>query len=140
MGDTLASQAKHQYTLVIREFHLDSFGHVNHAKYLELFEEARWDLVTGRGYGYAEVQKTRLGPVILEAKLRYQKELRLRETVTITTQLLDYSSRVGTLAHEALTSLGQPACVAEVKFGLFDLEKRKLISPTPEFRRAIGLE
>ena len=41
----------HDYQLVIREQHLDTFGHVNNAKYLEILEEARWDLITGNGYG-----------------------------------------------------------------------------------------
>ena len=39
----------HEYEVVIREHHLDVFGHVNHAVYLELFEEARWELVTANG-------------------------------------------------------------------------------------------
>ena len=38
----------HEYALVIREQHLDTFGHVNNAKYLEILEEARWDLITAQ--------------------------------------------------------------------------------------------
>ena len=31
------------YPLLIKETYLDTFGHVNNATYLTLFEEARWD-------------------------------------------------------------------------------------------------
>ena len=35
-----------EYELVIKECHLDSFGHVNNAIYVQLYEEARWDFIT----------------------------------------------------------------------------------------------
>ncbi|MDA3790501.1 MAG: thioesterase family protein [Desulfobacula sp.] len=28
--------------LTVRSYHIDHFGHVNHARYVELLEEARW--------------------------------------------------------------------------------------------------
>ena len=37
-------------SIVISEAHLDSFGHLNNARYLELFEQARWDLITEGGF------------------------------------------------------------------------------------------
>ena len=27
----------------IRGYHIDAFGHVNHARYIQFMEEARWD-------------------------------------------------------------------------------------------------
>ena len=44
-----------RYPLTILEKHLDSFGHVNNATYLHLYEEARWDFITKRGFGLARV-------------------------------------------------------------------------------------
>lgn len=32
-------------TIKIRGYHCDSYGHVNNARYLEIFEEARWRLL-----------------------------------------------------------------------------------------------
>ena len=49
------------YELLIREQHLDSYGHVNNATYVSLFEEARWELITRKGYGYQHVHKIGLG-------------------------------------------------------------------------------
>ena len=35
-------------TLKVRGYHLDFYGHVNNARYLELLEEARWRMLEGR--------------------------------------------------------------------------------------------
>ena len=49
----------HEKTTVISEAHLDSFGHVNNARYFELLEQARWDLITERGFGIDTIRSTR---------------------------------------------------------------------------------
>ena len=36
----------YEYEKTILEQHLDTFGHVNNAAYLVLYEEARWDFIT----------------------------------------------------------------------------------------------
>ena len=35
---------------------------------------------------------------------------------------------------------GEVACEATFVFGLFDIERRRLINPTPEWAYAVGLE
>lgn len=128
------------YKLLIREGHLDSYGHVNNATYLAMYEEARWEFVTQRGYGFDYVHQTGQGPVILEVNIKFMKELGLREEITITTELLDYPSRIGKLKQQMLKADGSVASEAIFTFGLFDLRARKMISPTPEWKSAIGFE
>lgn len=129
-----------EYKRQIIEMDLDTFGHVNHANYLSIFEEARWDIVTRNGYGLAEVQKQKKGPVILEVNLKYLRELKLRENIKITTRVDLSESKAGTIFHEMIKEDGKVACEARIVFGFFDLEKRKLIPPTPEWRKALGVE
>jgi acyl-CoA thioester hydrolase len=128
----------HEYVVLIREHHLDTFGHVNNATYMALFEEARWDLITQNGYGLAEVQRTQKGPVILEATLRFQRELKNRCSVRIRTELVSYEGKIGKLRQLMIDEDDRVACEASFTFGLFDLAARKLISPTPEWLSAIG--
>ena len=64
-----------EYDLLIQEFHLDSFGHVNNAIYVELYEEARWDFITKSGFGLDYIQLHQKGPVILDLKVRFRREL-----------------------------------------------------------------
>ena len=51
------------YTVMIKENHLDTFGHVNNAAYLTLYEEARWDFITKNGYGLEVIQNEKKGPM-----------------------------------------------------------------------------
>ena len=129
----------HEYSTVIRERHLDTFGHVNNAAYLDILEEARWDLITRNGYGLDEVQRLGIGPVVLEAHLRFARELHNRQAVTIRSWLESYSGRVGKFAQQILDDAGELCCDAMFTIGLFDLTARRLIRPTPEWARALGL-
>lgn len=130
----------HTYKLQIKEFHLDTFGHVNNATYLSLFEEARWDLISENGYGLKEVQVKKEGPVILDVHCKFLKELKCREWVSIQTEMLEYPSKIGKLKQSIMNEKNEKACEAIFTFGLFDLKLRKLIPPTDEWKKAIGWE
>ena len=129
----------HEKTIVISEAHLDSFGHVNNARYLELLEQARWDLITERGFGIDTIRRTHTGPTILEITIRFMRELSPRDVVTIRTELLSYEKKIGKLQQQMLKADGTVACEAVFTIGLFDLERRRLIEPTPAWAYAVGL-
>lgn len=129
----------------IREAMIDSFGHMNNAKYLELFEQARWDIINDRGFSVGEILKNGLGPVVLEVNLRFTKEVRLREKIKIISEVerdedpQKTPKKTMVMLQTMKNSRGEACCHARFVFGLFDLRARKLVSPTPEWSRAIGL-
>jgi acyl-CoA thioester hydrolase len=125
---------------MIKEHHVDSYGHVNNATYLALYEEARWEIITPRGYGFAEIHKKKQGPVILEVNLKFLKEIRLRENITIETEILNYKGKVGQMLQQMIKDDGSVASEAVFTFGLFDIKERKLIEPTAEWKKALDLE
>jgi len=127
----------HIYVLKILEHHLDTFGHVNNATYLELFEEARWDWITKNGYGVDKVQSLKLGPVVLEIQISFRKELKLRNEITIESFLEEYRGRIATVKQHMKDSQGSICCTATFTFGLFDLNARKLVPPTEEWLKAL---
>ena len=129
----------HEYELLVLEQHLDSFGHVNNAAYLQILEEARWDLITRNGYGLEEVHRRRVGPVVLGVQLRFRRELRNRQRIRIRSWLESHSGKIGRFCQQILDDGGRLCCEAEFTIGLFDLESRKLIPPTPEWIAALGL-
>jgi YbgC/YbaW family acyl-CoA thioester hydrolase len=129
----------HEYELTIIERHLDGFGHVNNSKYLEIFEEARWDLITRNGYGFGEVMSRRTGPTILEAHLVFKRELRNRQQVVVKSWLESHAEKVGTFMQHLVGEGGAVHCEARFVMGLFDLSARRLIPPTPEWWRAMGI-
>jgi thioesterase-3 len=129
-----------EYAVLIREHHLDTFGHVNNAVYLELFEEARWEVISSRGYGIETIKTTGLGPTLLDVHLKFMKELRLREQIVIKTQLVSYEGKVALLGQWIENAAGVRCCEAEFKIGLFDTHQRKLVLPTPEWLKALGID
>jgi len=128
-----------EYQVLIRESHLDTFGHVNNAVYLQLFEEARWEIITARGYGLDQVMKSRIGPTILEVRLQFKREIRNRELITIRSWVENATGKIMTLKQVMAKPNGEEACVADFVVGLFDLNQRRLIEPTEEWKRAVGL-
>ncbi len=127
------------YPLLIKESHIDTLGHVNNATYLEIMEEARWEMITARGYGLDKIKESGLGPAILEVNLKFLNEIRLREKVEIQTSLIEYKGKIGKLLQKIIKENNQTAAEAIFVFGLFDLNKRKLVEPTTAWQVAVGL-
>lgn len=124
--------------MLVRESHLDTFGHMNNATYLQILEEARWEFITKKGFGLKAIQKSGMGPVVLEWSMRFVKELKLRQTITIESQTLSYQGKIGKLKQDILNEAGEVCFKGVMTFGLFDTRERKLIDPTPEWLKAIG--
>jgi thioesterase-3 len=130
----------HRYALDIIERHLDTFGHVNNAVYLEIFEEARWDWITRNGYGMKEIRELGQGPTILGCSLKFMKELTLRERIEIESDLTSVSGKTFEVVQRIRRPDGEIACEAQFKMGLFDLRARRLVEPTPRWLAGLGLD
>jgi acyl-CoA thioester hydrolase len=131
----------HEYELLIQENHLDTFGHVNNATYLQIFEQARWDMITTRGYGVEKIQSSRLGPVILEAHVKFRREIKNRTLVVVRSELVSYEGMIGRLRQRVFKrgEKEQMACEAVFRIALWNLDARKLVEPTPEWAYAVML-
>ena len=127
----------HEYTTLIRERHLDSFGHVNNAQYMMLFEEARWEMCTSRGYGLKDVEQTQVGTAVLECSIRFKRELTLRELITLRSKVLQVGYKSVTIRQEILKEDGKLAADSSFLMGCFDLKARKLMVPPPIWLAAI---
>src|SRR5262249_19053659 len=130
----------HEYSLLIIERHLDTFGHVNNATYLQILEEARWDWITSGGYGMERIIELGQGPTVLECTLRFRRELRNRTRVNIVSELQSYVGKIGRMHQEIRLESGEIACEAEFVLALFDTARRKLLDPTPAWLACVGLD
>lgn len=126
------------YELMIREHHLDSYGHVNNATYVQILEEARWESITRKGYGYEKVQNSQIGPVILEVSVKFRKEVKLREVIRVSVETEPMKGKIGLIKQTIFKADGTIALEGYVTYGLFDLKSRKLIDPTTEWNQAIS--
>jgi thioesterase-3 len=128
-----------EQTILIREQHLDTFGHVNNARYLEIFEQARWDLITEQGFGLDFVRASGTGPVILEVNLRFLHEVKNRQQMLVRSFIESYEGKIGRMTQQLIDESARVCCEGKFVIAQWDTRARKLIEPTPEWRRALGL-
>lgn len=130
-----------EYKTKILESHLDSFGHVNNANYLKLFEEARWDFITKNGHGLDFVLEKKVGPIILDLNLRFKHELKNREDILIQSQVIEVkSSKIYIIEQKMMREDGKLVAIAQFTAGFFDLQARKLITPEAGWVKALGIK
>lgn len=127
------------YSLTIKEHHLDTFAHVNNASYLSLLEEARWEFLNSRGFDLYSIQASGVGPVVLECHIKFLKELQLRQVIQIRSRILSYDKKIGIMEQCIYDENETRCCHANITFGLFDLKQRKLILPSEAWLHAIGI-
>lgn len=130
----------HEYPLLIVERHLDTFGHVNNAAYLELFEDARWDWITSNGFGIERIRELQQGPTVLEVTLRFKREIRNRQRIVIRSWVERYEGKISNVIQEMRDEAGELYCEAHFLCALFDLKARRLLLPTPEWLAAVGMK
>lgn len=73
---------KQKLTFTARGYEIDSYGHVNNAVYLNYFEHARWEYFRELGL-YDLIRKIGINPVVTDIQIRYQREVRLFDELTI---------------------------------------------------------
>lgn len=129
-----------EYELEIKEHHLDSFGHVNNAAYVKLYEEARWDFITKNGYGLSVIQEIQQGPVLLDLKVKFKRELKNRDKVRIYSTVVEVlNSKMIVLQQVMKRADGKISSEAVFTIGFFDMKERKLVDPKTEWLRAVGI-
>ena len=129
----------YSYPIKILEHHLDAYGHVNNVAYIGFFEQARWDMITLQGCGLDYVKSSSTGPVVLEIQCKFRRELKLRQDVVIKSFLDSWRGKVGVMKQAIQDDRGQIYCEAEIKFGVFDLNLRKLVTPSNQWCLALGI-
>jgi acyl-CoA thioester hydrolase len=73
-----------QALVTVRGYELDVNGHVNWANYLHYAEHARWECLRAAGLTYEVLTRAGLGPVNLEANVRFLHELRDGDEIAVT--------------------------------------------------------
>jgi len=126
---------KHEYNVIIKESYLDFMGHVNNATYLTILEEARWELLQDHNYTLNDILKSGVGPVILECNIKFIKEIKLREKITIETQISSLENKIGYIEQKIFNENKELCTKAKFTFGFFDMKQRKLIEPDKKFQQ-----
>lgn len=72
--------------LIVRSYHIDYFGHVNHARYVEFLEEARWQYLEGNNL-LGPIHEVGAIHVVAELSIKYRKPSKTGDVLRIETQI-----------------------------------------------------
>ncbi len=75
----------------VHGFHLDLYGHVNHARYLEFLEAARWSLLEGPVLDWFMAQNYAL--VVTRIDIRYLRPATMGQILRVETSLAEFQAR-----------------------------------------------
>ena len=122
----------------ITEDLLDDFGHVNNARYLDLYEKARWEILDQYGMGRDLLKESHKGPIILEVTVRFSREVGAGQDITIETKSRRKDDRIFYFDQTMKNSQGEVCSKAVFTAALFDMEKRKMIRADEKWLEAFG--
>lgn len=114
------------YRGVVTQWHCDHVGHLNIAHYVSRFDEAHWAFFADVGLGADWLRANRRGMAAVEQHLRYHKEVRAGDTVTICSRLVEVRAKVIVSTHEMVNDATGELCASErIACALVDTDARK---------------
>jgi acyl-CoA thioester hydrolase len=118
-----------EYNFNARGYELDSYGHVNHAVYLNYFEQARWELFRQRDL-VRYFKENELLLVVIEVQARYHREINLYDDMVIRTEIRNEPPYLVFNHKMYFTGSKVKACSATIKTLFRD--KGKLVRDIPQ--------
>ncbi len=116
--------------------HVDLFGHVNHARYLEYMEQARFAWCAHMGLPAADMIRQGFGPAVVRAQISWRRECRMGDQLRVTAIPLSARRGIGRVRQEIWRG-GELCADGELSFVMLHLTDRKIL-PLPEiFLRSI---
>ncbi|MCB9263013.1 MAG: acyl-CoA thioesterase [Flavobacteriales bacterium] len=127
----------HQTTINIRGYHCDAYGHVNNARYLELFEEARWQALSDFGVD-KRIAQLGLQFFVVNIQVDFKKPVLPKTTVLVKTSLHNIGRKTMTFLQEIENEQGL-ATKAEITFVLFNPSENKAVNVTDDLSQLFNV-
>jgi thioesterase-3 len=127
----------HNHRIKVRGFHLDLYGHVNNARYLEFLEEARWELLEGR-IDLDDWHRHGLSLTVVRITINYRRSSALWDVLNVRSTLAALRSRSGTFHQEIVgAESGNTVADADVTFVVVDSATGRAVPITGPMREAL---
>ncbi len=124
--------------IAVRGYELDTQGHLNQAVYLQYAEHARWQLLRAAGIPGDKLRAAGVGPVQLECTIRFKRELRGGDEITVSCAFVWSDRKVFRVEQEFRTADGALAAELTGVTGLLDLTERRLVTDPAGRLRALA--
>ncbi len=113
------------YSIKVRGFHCDSYGHVNNARYLEFLEEARWQFLED-GLDLAYWLDRGLGFVVASVTINYRRPGMVGMILEVQSHMKHLGGKSGVIHQDVVDSAtGKVVSDADVTFVVLDLKTGK---------------
>ena len=127
----------HQISIKIRGYHLDMYGHVNHARYLEFLEEARWSFIE-QAMPITEFEKKGFAFVVVNININYRQPALLDYILEIRTEMVKLGSKSAKI-HQEIFRAGsdQRIADADITFVAIDSSTNQVLLLEGELRTVL---
>lgn len=118
----------------IRGYHLDLYGHVNNARYLEFLEEARWDMLESH-LDLGDWKKRGYAFVVVNININYRHAASLGDIIEIRSALSEIKTKSAKV-HQVITLTGtnKPVADADITFVIVDINSNKVVPIEDDIR------
>ncbi len=116
----------HEITFKVQSTQVDMFGHLNNARYLEMFEWARWAMHEQEGGVdvYKHTVHSRVGPAVVHVDVDFFSEVTVGHEVKIRSWIEKIGNRSVTLTQEMYKMDGTLAARARFIWAFMDFQTR----------------
>jgi thioesterase-3 len=117
----------YRITIKVRGYHLDMYGHVNNARYLEFLEEARWAFIEQQ-MPIAEFEKKGIAFVVVNININYRQPALLDYTLEIQTEMAKVGGKSARI-HQDIILAGSDRRIADadITFVAIDTNTKQVL-------------
>ncbi|MEU1304089.1 thioesterase family protein [Streptomyces shenzhenensis] len=126
--------------VTVRGYETDVQGHLNQAVYLNYAEHARWSLLQAVGISQTRLVGQGVGPVALETRIRYLRELLAGDEVDVTCVFEWSGGKTFRILQTIRKTDGTVAAEITAVGGILDLKLRKLVADPREVFKELATD
>jgi acyl-CoA thioester hydrolase len=125
-------------TMTPRQYETDYNGHLNAVVYHQWADHARIEYLRRAGITVNSLVENNVGPVLLQAQIRYLSELRLGDEVTVSVEPAYGPGKTWTVQHRFIRADGEMAAEIDAVMGLLDHATRRLTADAKKAMSALA--
>jgi thioesterase III len=115
----------HTIEIKVRGYHMDVFGHVNNARYLEFLEEARWALFDNK-VNLEDLAKDGFVFTVVNINISYRQPAFLHDVLRVETHMANFGKRSAILRQTVINkATGATIADADVTFVMVAIKEQK---------------
>ena len=118
--------------ITVRGYHCDAYGHVNNARYLELYEEARWNFLQPI-LDDGTIERLGVLFVVVNINVSYKRPIIPNDHVRVLIEGVSFNNS-SLIIDQSISKGGEICSKAQVNFVLLDKELNRPLKITSEIQ------